>query len=114
MSSKSDSWPVIEIKPLERMRMGRTAKDVQEVTMMLRPHPALSLLDDLRPPRQKQFVSIDAAASTGEDQLADVLAENKRLRASLDKAVKINDKMWTGIVDLHLLPKGDQLNASEA
>jgi len=92
--------------------MGRTAKDVQEVTMLLRPHPVSARVDGLRPTRQKLPVGVASAVSSGEDQLAEVLAENKRLRASLDKAVKINDKMWTGIVDLHLLPKDQQANGN--
>jgi pre-rRNA-processing protein IPI3 len=90
--------------------MGRTARDVQEVTMTLRPTPA-STLDALRGPRSKQLASSSSSvALPGDDQLAELLADNKRLRSSLDRATKINDKMWNGIVDSHLLPKQDQPN----
>ncbi|KAK1922465.1 putative ribosomal large subunit assembly and maintenance-related protein [Papiliotrema laurentii] len=109
-TTKHDAWPAPEIKPLERMRMGRTARDVQEVTMTLRPTPA-STLDALRGPRSNQLASSSSSvALPGDDQLAELLAENKRLRSSLDRATKINDKMWNGIVDSHLLPKQDQPN----
>jgi hypothetical protein len=69
-STKHDAWPAPEIKPLERMRMGRTARDVQEVTMTLRPTPA-STLDALRGPRSKQLASSSSSvALPGDDQLA--------------------------------------------
>jgi pre-rRNA-processing protein IPI3 len=40
-----------------------------------------------------------AKADTG-DRLAELEAENRRLRAGLDKALQINEKMWSGIVDM--------------
>jgi len=110
-STKSESWPIMDIKPLERMRMGKPARDVQEVTMMIRPGSTVSV-DSLRPPRPKAALAAVAADAGTGDQLAEVMAENKRLRASLEKAVKINDKMWEGIVDLHLLPK-NQVNGDQ-
>ena len=99
----------MDVKPLERMRMGKPARDVQEVTMMIRPTSAVSV-DSLRPARPKATHAAAVAATGAGDQLAEIMAENKRLRASLEKAVKINDKMWEGIVDLHLVPK-DQVNS---
>ena len=103
-SNKQDAWPVLDIKPLERMRMGKTARDVQEVTMILKP-TASTRLDALRPQRTSRLGTNAPALSSTDEQLAEVMAENKKLRASLDRAIKINDKMWNGIVDLHLLPK---------
>lgn len=99
----------MDVKPLERMRMGKPARDVQEVTMMIRPTSAVSV-DSLRPARPKATHAAAVADTGAGDQLAEIMAENKRLRASLEKAVKINDKMWEGIVDLHLVPK-DQVNS---
>lgn len=91
----------MEIKPFERMRAGKAAREIQEVTMLLRPNSMTTQLDDLRPPRTQTALSSVLPADTS-DQMAALLAENKRLRASLDRAVKINDKMWEGIVDMKL------------
>lgn len=93
------------------MRVGKTAKDVQEVTMVLRPS-SRNALDALRPPRRVALSSnVAAVTGTGEEsQIVELLAENKRLRATLDKAIKINDKMWNGIVDRHLVPQEGQAN----
>jgi pre-rRNA-processing protein IPI3 len=55
---------------------------------------------------------VAAPVSANEDRLVELMAENKKLRASLDKAVKINDKMWNGIVDLHLIPKEQTSNGA--
>ncbi|CAD6575096.1 MAG: Pre-rRNA-processing protein ipi3 [Tremellales sp. Tagirdzhanova-0007] len=103
---KLDSWPVMEIKPLERMRIGKSVEDVQEVTILLRSNPHVEL-DTLRPLRPDQLpgVPVDAESS---DKLAELVAENKRLHASLDRAVKINERMWNGIIDLKLAqPEGN-------
>lgn len=94
--------------------MGRTAKDVQEVGIVLRPS-SRNALDAMRPPRKAVLSgSISTApAGTGEEsQVVELIAENKRLRASLEKAIKINDKMWIGIVDKHLLPQDQASQAN--
>ena len=96
----------MEIKPLERMRIGKSVEDVQEVTILLRSNPHVEL-DTLRPLRPDQLpgVPVDAESS---DKLAELVAENKRLHASLDRAVKINERMWNGIIDLKLAqPEGN-------
>ena len=99
-----DKWPPIEVKPFERMRVGKTARYAQEVTMSLRPGPHDSLLDALRPIRERSIiVAQGGAGERTAQQLADVIAENKRLRTSLERAVKINDQMWKGVVDLQLV-----------
>jgi pre-rRNA-processing protein IPI3 len=41
-------------------------------------------------------------AETSSDKVAELEAENKKLKASLERAVKINEKMWKGIVDERL------------
>jgi len=94
----------MEIKPLERMRIGRAARDVQEVTMLLRPNRT-DKLDSLRPPRPKILSGGNGRFESG-DKLAELAAENKRLRAGVDRAVKINERMWNGIVDLQLSRPG--------
>ena len=90
---KLDSWPVMEIKPLERMRIGKSAEEVQEVTILL--------------PRLEQLPGVPVDAEFN-DKLVELAAENKRLRAGLDRAVKINERMWNGIIDLKLAqPEGN-------
>jgi pre-rRNA-processing protein IPI3 len=95
---KSDAWPVMEVKPLERMRVGKAARDVQEVTMLLRPRVSPVALDSLRSQKATLLSVVPAADTDTGDRLAELEAENKRLRAGLDKALQINEKMWSGIV----------------
>jgi pre-rRNA-processing protein IPI3 len=103
-----DSYPLLEVKTLERMKVGRVARDLHEPVILLRPSPLLSRLDGLRPPRPKVIPnSTQASASEGE-KIASLEVENKRLRASLDKAIKLNERMWNGVVDLHLLPENKE------
>ena len=98
---KLEAWPIMEIKPLERSRLGKTARDVHAVTLLLRPsHTAeLKSLRSLRPPTIAGARETEIESS---DKFAELAAENKRLRAGLDRAVKINERMWDGIVDLQL------------
>lgn len=92
----------MEIKPLERMRAGRVAREVQECTLVLGQNGS-SRLDALRPPTRALFAAPSVGAvETGSDKVAELEAENKKLKASLERAVKINEKMWKGIVDERL------------
>ncbi|RSH95363.1 Pre-rRNA-processing protein ipi3 [Saitozyma podzolica] len=100
---KSDAWPVMEVKPLERMRVGKAARDVQEVTMLLRPRVSPVALDSLRSRQAAPLSVVSAARTDTGDRLAELEAENRRLRAGLDKALQINEKMWSGIVDMKLV-----------
>ncbi|WWD21046.1 hypothetical protein CI109_105527 [Kwoniella shandongensis] len=106
--NNAENWPIIEIKNLERMKSTRSIKEVQESTVLLRPSvDLLSQLDDLRPKRTTALLggSTGVAGGVGAqigDQLSELMAENKKLRLSLEKANKINEKMWNGIVDLRL------------
>lgn len=102
-SFKSDAWPVMEVKPLERMRVGKAARDVQEVTMLLRPRVSPVALDSLRTPQAKPLSVVPTASTDTGDRLAELEAENRRLRAGLDKALQINERMWSGIVDMKLV-----------
>ena len=96
----------MEIKPLERMRIGKSAEEVQEVTILLQSNPYVEL-DLLRPPRLEQLPGVPVDAEFN-DKLVELAAENKRLRAGLDRAVKINERMWNGIIDLKLAqPEGN-------
>ena len=103
LSSGADKWPSIEVKPFERMRVGKTARDVQEITVSLRPTIQHDLLPSVRPKKAQVIGTVaGGAGARTNDHLADVIEENRRLRADLDRAIRINDKMWNGVVDLHL------------
>jgi pre-rRNA-processing protein IPI3 len=98
---RKDGWPIMEIKALERMRAGRVAREVQECTLVLGQNGS-SRLGNLRPQVQKTVVATSAAVETSGERLAELEAENKKLKANLERAVKINEKMWNGIVDAKL------------
>lgn len=105
--AKKDEWPLMEIKPLERMRAGRVAREVQEATIVLGRRQT-DRLNSLRPSGSAPLVAATRAGgieASSSDRVAELEAENKRLKANLDKAVKLNEKMWNGIVDMRL---GDQ------
>ena len=88
----------MDVKPLQRTRV--KPDDVHEISAVLRPTSWTESLDVLRmKPPAKVSQGGDGRDS---EQLATVLEENKRLRTSLDRAIQINDKMWSGVVDLHL------------
>jgi pre-rRNA-processing protein IPI3 len=102
---KKDGWPIMEIKALERMRAGRVAREVQECTLVLGQNGS-SRLESLRPKaRVVAAAATSGAAESSSERLAELEAENKKLKANLERAVKINEKMWNGIVDIKL---GDQ------
>lgn len=101
-TGRKEALPIMEIKPLERMRTGRVAREVQECTLVLG-QKGSSRLESLRPPTRTMFASPSAGvAETSADKVAELEAENKKLKASLERAVKINEKMWKGIVDERL------------
>jgi hypothetical protein len=91
----------MEIRTLERMKVGRAARDLHEPVMLIRPNMTLQRLDDLRPPKARSLAPVTKDNGEG-DKVAALEAENKRLRMHLDKAVKLNEQMWNGVVDLHL------------
>lgn len=104
-AGKRDDWSIMEIKPLERMRAGRVAREVQECTIVLgrRTDDRVRLLTSSR----SRPAAFPVAISNGDttptsDRVAELEAENKRLKSNLDKAVKLNEKMWSGIVDMRL------------
>ena len=95
----------MEIKALERMRAGRVAREVQECTLVLG-QKGSSRIESLRPKSGVVATTVaPGAVESNSDRLAELEAENKKLKANLERAVKINEKMWNGIVDIKL---GDQ------
>lgn len=101
---RADDWAVMDVRNLERMRTSRGAKDAQEVGVLLRPTSRTDLLNTLRASPSRN--SSGGVARPGHSaQTADVAAlqdEIRRLKGALDKAVKINEKMWSGVVDVKL------------
>ncbi|BEJ14758.1 hypothetical protein CspHIS471_0405250 [Cutaneotrichosporon sp. HIS471] len=101
---RTEDWAVMDVRNLERMRTSRGAKDTQEVGVLLRPSCRTSLLSALRATPTRNIGSDPARGGPVSDG-ADVAAlqdEIRRLKGALDKAVKINEKMWSGVVDLKL------------
>lgn len=116
VGAKSEEIPIMAIKPLDRLKL-RSPQESHEPTVLLRPststststsYPA-SLLSDLRlPPRApltklggRQQAVVGDAGTTGE-QMEQLLAENKRLKAAFDRAEKINEKLWDKVMDVKL------------
>jgi pre-rRNA-processing protein IPI3 len=97
----------MEIKALERMRAGRVAREVQECTIVLGRRDDRRVKALLPKSVSSQYGRIShstsEAAGSNSDRVAELEAENKRLKSNLDKAVKLNEKMWSGIVDLRLV-----------
>jgi len=94
-------WPIMEIKPLERMKANRQARETREVTILLGAQRSNSLQNALRLPARGKATSKLSKGMDG-DKVVELVAENQRLRAHLEKAIKINDRMWKGIVETQL------------
>lgn len=96
-NGRKEGIPIMEIKPLERMRTGRIAREVQDCTLVLGQRGS-SRLDRLRP--LQSVVMAAPVMSVTEDssvRVAELEAENKKLKASLQRAVKLNDKLFKGM-----------------
>lgn len=101
---RADDWAVMDVRNLERMRSSRGAKDAQEVGVLLRPSSRTDVLNTLRgvPSRARGTGPARPAPVTEGADVAVLQDEVRRLKSALDKAVKINEKMWSGVVDLKL------------
>lgn len=103
-STSKNEWPIMEIKALERMRAGRVAREVQECTIVLG-RKSDQRVRALLPADTTRLGTVSHSSTDREsssDRVAELEAENKRLKNNLDKAVKLNEKMWSGIVDMRL------------
>ncbi|OCF44890.1 pre-rRNA-processing protein IPI3 [Kwoniella heveanensis CBS 569] len=107
--SKADQWPIMEVKAFERMK-ARSPQHTQEVTIRLQPSSMQARVDGLRP-REKRSIGGQKGGDE-KAQLEALLAENKKLKTALDKAGKINERMWNGIVDLRLAQSYDDADMS--
>lgn len=96
-------WPIMEIKNLERMRVTKSARESQEVSILAQPE-ARERLSLLRGAAGLERASAMATVgeSVREDDTAALREEIRRLQGALDKAARINEKMWNGVVDLKL------------
>jgi pre-rRNA-processing protein IPI3 len=111
MGIKEEGWPVIEVKPFERMRVGKKERDEQEVGILLGQKSQFDMLDEF------DIVDDDASeeyawtrttvpngmqgTGNGEEQqgkIDDLQAEVVKLQAQLKRAKEINDEMWKGVV----------------
>lgn len=99
---RAEDWAIMDIKNLERMRASRTAQDSQEVSIILRPSKVSDRLLSLRGGVVASSPSARPVENGTQDDTAALHNEIKRLRTALDKAVKTNEKMWNGIVDLKM------------
>ncbi|KAK4687330.1 pre-rRNA-processing protein IPI3, partial [Tremellales sp. Uapishka_1] len=98
---RPEHWPVAEVRPFERLRVGRAARDVQEVTVILRPSGTRARLERLRAPIVSSMSPTSQVAENDVgEKVASLEMENKKLKASLERALKVNEKMWSGIVDM--------------
>ena len=117
-NTTTEGWPIMEIRPFERQKASRQTRDAREVVLLsgLKSRSGASgdvedLLASLAPATPARRGMEVAAASTGVDtasQMADLEAENKRLKASLEKAIKDNEKMWKGVVQMKLGENGQR------
>ncbi|WWC91336.1 uncharacterized protein L201_006279 [Kwoniella dendrophila CBS 6074] len=111
-----EEYPIMEIKNFERTKSSKQNLNLNHQVVIKLPQnnvsssisssTLLSQLDDLGPKSKKSLIGGKGNAIE-QDQFESLLAENKRLKSSLEKATKINEKMWNGIVEMKL-SNGDQ------
>lgn len=101
----------MEIRQFDRMRSAAgTGEGTREVGIVLRQTSNKSLVDALRP-KSRRGLTIPISGATGSgtgtnntaSHIANLEHENKRLRASLERAVQVNEKMWAGAVQMKLV-----------
>lgn len=107
-----EAWPLMEVKPLERMRVGKAARDVQEVSVLLGPSTDFSILDTLgfdsaAPTAAPVLSTIPSTSDTAADlataaRIEELERENKKLKVAFEKATRVNEKIWEGLVDLKM------------
>jgi len=115
MGAKEEGWPVIEVKPFERMRVGKKERDEQEIGILLGPKSQFDVLDefdvddDHDDSEDRVWTRTGGSATTigaqstdqGEGQqgkIEDLQGEVLKLQAQLRRAKEINDEMWKGVV----------------
>ncbi len=97
------------------MKVSRSGRDSHEVVVKLRPRLRDAEVDSLRPSMigggdesgLNSRNSGPVVENGDRDELLQLRAEVKKLKAGLEKAVQINEKMWSGIVDMQIEGKPD-------
>ncbi|KAL7421225.1 Pre-rRNA-processing protein ipi3 [Cryptotrichosporon argae] len=92
-------WVATDVRPLERAR--RSGTDVWAPL-------GTQDVDALRPTRRVRAGAELVPRDTHDDRAA-LEAENRKLRAALERAVRVNERMWAGVVEL----KMDEYKAGE-
>lgn len=102
-AGRAENWPVMEIKNLERMRAAKSARETQEVSVLVKPdaRDRLSLFRGGAGTEELRAIKTNGDAGSEEDTAA-LREEIRRLQGALDKAARINEKMWNGVVDMKL------------
>lgn len=102
-AGRMENWPIMEIKNLERMRVAKSARESQEVSILVKPDSRDRLSAFRGASTAESSSTIEALGGAESEADASKLHEEiRRLRGALDKAVEINQKMWNGMVDLKL------------
>ncbi|WVO15267.1 hypothetical protein L204_102923 [Cryptococcus depauperatus] len=102
-STSREDTPIMEIKNLERIR-SRSVREAHNPSILLRTPAShlTSLLENLRPPESLHTVGPVPILNDQNEEIERLKEENKRLRATVQRANKINEKMWTGVLDMKL------------
>lgn len=100
-----DGWPMMEVRPFERMRVGQKQRMEHEVGVMLGQvdDDALSGLDvaeeEVSTGAWVAQTSAVPAVDNSSERLLSLEAEVVLLRSQLSRAKQINDQIWSGVVD---------------
>lgn len=100
-AGRAENWPVMEVKNLERMRVAKSARETQEVSVLVKPDARDRLSLFRRGAGTEELRATNGDVGTEEDTAA-LREEIRRLQGALDKAARINEKMWNGVVDMKL------------
>lgn len=108
----------MEVKSYERIRAGGQSKENRDVPIALGGIGEVGLLDSLRIHAGGVVDGMGSGSGSGivgaeygsesggqadtASQIAALESETKRLRASLERAIKVNDTMWKGVVQMKL------------
>ena len=124
-AGKEDAWPVMDVKPFERMRVGKKEREEQQVGVLLGPKKEFCLLDEFEVGYDEDvgsrtgggggstMTTTTTTTTTGqEDQqgkINDLQSEVTRLQDQLRRAKEINDEMWKGVVKRSFDVDGDDV-----
>jgi len=113
-AGKEDAWPVMDVKPFERMRVGKKEREEQQIGILLGPKKEFDLLDEFDVDYEDEgmrrsggggsaygTITTTTTPAGQEDQqgkIDDLQSEVTRLQDQLRRAKEINDEMWKGVV----------------